>query len=242
MARVSLPPATKVFFILFISLSALVTVLRYWAYVLLVAKQQQEQQESAISGSPIEPVVASPHNLYVPYLTIVSGHTIVYPWVIFTASFVEHSLVYFVLTGATLFYGAKYCENIWGSKELVLFFIIQTVIPNISAIVFYAIFGSPESPTTVCGGVAIVSGFLVAFKQLIPEHNFVLFKDAIRFKFKYLPAMFLLANTMSGIFFGNAVWAIHAWTGFLVSWTYLRFYRISYADPLLPFSSHGISS
>lgn len=44
---------------------------------------------------------------------------------------------------------------------------------------------------------------------------------------KHFPAIFLLANTISGLLFGTETAMILAWFGFLTSWVYLRFYRRS---------------
>jgi len=44
---------------------------------------------------------------------------------------------------------------------------------------------------------------------------------------KHFPAIFLLANTTSALIFGTETAAFLAWIGFVVSWTYLRFYRRS---------------
>jgi hypothetical protein len=44
---------------------------------------------------------------------------------------------------------------------------------------------------------------------------------------KHFPAIFLLANTISGIALGTETAMFLAWFGFLTAWVYLRFYRIS---------------
>lgn len=44
---------------------------------------------------------------------------------------------------------------------------------------------------------------------------------------KHFPAVFLLANTLSGILFGTETAMFLTWFGFMTSWVYLRFYRIS---------------
>jgi hypothetical protein len=45
--------------------------------------------------------------------------------------------------------------------------------------------------TTICGGVALQAGFLVAFKQLVPEHTVTIAKGIIRVRVKvrieYIP-------------------------------------------------------
>lgn len=54
---------------------------------------------------------------------------------------------------------------------------------------------------------------------------------------KHFPAIFLLANTISGILLGTDTAMLLAWCGFFVSWGYLRFYRIS---PSLFSTSTGV--
>lgn len=75
--------------------------------------------------------------------------------------------------------------------------------------------------------MALEASFLVGLKQLIPEHTVSIFKGAIRMRVKHFPAVFILANMLSGPLLGTdtAVWL--SFFGFLTSWIYLRFYRIS---------------
>jgi hypothetical protein len=82
-----------------------------------------------------------------------------------------------------------------------------------------------RSLTQICGGVSIQASFLVAFKQLVPEHTVTIFKGLVKMRVKHFPALFLLLNTMSGFILGTDTAAILAWLGILVSWTYLRFYK-----------------
>jgi hypothetical protein len=84
-----------------------------------------------------------------------------------------------------------------------------------------------ESPTPLNGLVALEAGFLVSLKQLVPEHTVSLFKGVIRIRIKHFPAGFVLANMISGPLLGTdtAFWL--SMLGFLTSWIYLRFFRIS---------------
>lgn len=84
-----------------------------------------------------------------------------------------------------------------------------------------------HSNTTISGGIAIQAGFLVSFKQLVPEHTVAIAKGLIRMRVKHFPAIFLLANTISGIALGTETAMFLAWFGFFTAWVYLRFYRIS---------------
>jgi hypothetical protein len=81
--------------------------------------------------------------------------------------------------------------------------------------------------TTISGGIAIQAGFLVSFKQLVPEHTVSIAKGLVRMRVKHFPAIFLLANTISGIALGTETAMFLAWFGFFTAWVYLRFYRIS---------------
>lgn len=81
------------------------------------------------------------------------------------------------------------------------------------------------SLTQICGGVAIQGSFLVAFKQLVPEHTVAIFKGLVKMRVKHFPAFFLLLNTLSGIIIGTDTAAVLAWLGLLTSWAYLRFYK-----------------
>lgn len=81
------------------------------------------------------------------------------------------------------------------------------------------------SLTQICGGVSIQASFLVAFKQLVPEHTVAIFKGLVKMRVKHFPALFLLLNTLSGLVAGTDTAAVLAWLGILSSWTYLRFYK-----------------
>ena len=84
--------------------------------------------------------------------------------------------------------------------------------------------------TPICGAIAIQAGFLVAFKQLIPEFTVRIFKNLIRVRVKRFPAVFLLLNTISGPIFGTHVAVFLSWLGFFAGWTYLRFYKKTFPD------------
>lgn len=71
----------------------------------------------------------------------------------------------------------------------------------------------------------IQAAFIVAFKQLVPEHTVTILRGLIKVRVKHFPAIFLFANTVSGLLFFTDTAAVLAWLGFLSSWTYLRFYK-----------------
>ncbi|KAA8893618.1 eukaryotic integral membrane protein-domain-containing protein [Sphaerosporella brunnea] len=226
MPRVNVPPLTRICLILCTALSILAGALRYRAWI----SQRSDSDSDSDSGTP-----SDSQSFTIPYLTVVPALSVVYPWTFLTSSIVESNIFTLATTLATLFYGGKYLERAWGSEEFGKFLLVVSIVPNFLAFVLYIVWfavtgNSVRSFTTICGGIALQAGFLVALKQLVPEHTVTLFKGIVKIRVKHFPALFLLVNTLSGPVFGTDVAAILAWLGFLSSWTYLRFYKRSFPD------------
>lgn len=66
----------------------------------------------------------------------------------------------------------------------------------------------------------------MAFKQLVPEHTVTILKGVVKVRVKRFPSMFLLVHTVCGLIFRADKPPVMAWLGFLVSWTFLRFYKM----------------
>ncbi|PGH26633.1 hypothetical protein AJ80_01762 [Polytolypa hystricis UAMH7299] len=165
----------------------------------------------------------------VPYLTLVPGQFLLYPWTLLCATFVEKNIFTVAITGATVFYGGKYLERAWGSREFGKFILVVALVPNFVLVLLYicysALTGNPTAnERVVCGGIAIQAGFLVAFKQLVPEHTVTILRGMVKSRVKHFPALFLLLNAI-GILLGTDVTFNLSWVGLLASWTYLRFYK-----------------
>ncbi|KAI9932745.1 hypothetical protein ASPWEDRAFT_22513 [Aspergillus wentii DTO 134E9] len=231
--RVNIPPATRVCLITLLTLSLLYNIARW---------RQIDTTAGKLTTTPI-----------VPYLTLVPSQFLFYPWTLLTATFVEQNIFTVLLNAATLFYGGKYLERAWGSREFGKFILTIAIIPNVVIVPFYIIWAAaggnslrgyawfphdecttscafPADPplpslTQICGGISIQASFLVAFKQLVPEHTVAIFKGLVKMRVKHFPALFLLLNTISGVVFGTDTAAILAWFGLITSWTYLRFFK-----------------
>ncbi|KAE8350846.1 eukaryotic integral membrane protein-domain-containing protein [Aspergillus coremiiformis] len=209
--RINIPPATRTCLITLLTLSLLYNIARW-------------RQIDATGGHPlITPAV--------PYLTLVPSEFFYYPWTLLTATFVEQNIFTVLLNAATLFYGGKYLERAWSSREFAKFILIIASIPNVTILPLYllgnAIRGGSTSSgvTQICGGISIQASFLVAFKQLVPEHTVTIFKGLVKMRVKHFPALFLLLNTISGVLLGTYVATTLSWLGLLTSWTYLRFFK-----------------
>jgi membrane associated rhomboid family serine protease len=73
----------------------------------------------------------------IPYLAIVPGKSIIYPWVFALATVVEQNLLGLIATGLTVFYGGRYLERAWGSQEFIKFIVFVAIIPNIMSFLLY---------------------------------------------------------------------------------------------------------
>jgi len=210
--RVSVPPVTRILLGLILIFSFLYNLARWrWS------------QTNGTTPSPTSAPLA-------PYLRLVPAMSLLYPWTVVTATLVEQNLVALLVNMATVFFGGKYLERAWGSKGFSLVLIIATVIPNLLVVPTYviwaAITGNPDRALTpINGGITTQAAFLVAFKQLVPEHTVSIYKGMVKVRVKHFPAIFLAVNTLSGLIFGTDTALILAWYGLVTTWTYLRFYK-----------------
>ncbi|KAK3699195.1 hypothetical protein LTR37_016556 [Vermiconidia calcicola] len=187
--RINLPPLTRGLFLVLLCLSALNVSLRSRKWAASTTRKEALTPKNYIYAP----------ELAIPYLVIVPTTSIKFPWTALTAALVENNAVSLAISGLVIWFGGRYLERAWGSKD----------------------------PTPIQGLLAVEAGFLVALKQLVPEHTVSLFKGALRVRIKHFPAIFVLANMLSGPLLGTdtAFWL--SLIGFLVSWIYLRFFRIS---------------
>ncbi|KAK4981682.1 hypothetical protein LTR66_009789 [Elasticomyces elasticus] len=231
MARITLPPLTRSLLAALILCSLLNSALRFrqWSAPPSSGHDQGEDEGGGPSAS-------SWHDTSVPYLVIVPAHSLLYPYTTLTAALVEQNVVSLTATALTVFFGGRYLERAWGGREYAIFLLFVTMIPNLLTFAVYAVYwkltgNSDVATTTINGGVGICAAFLVAFKQLVPEHTVAL-ASVLRIRVKHFPAIFLLANTLSGPLLGTDTAVFLSWLGFLTAWIYLRFFRISPTDDL----------
>ena len=254
MRVLNLPPVTRACIGALIILSTLSLLLRMNTYRRLVSAAEGPQVQPETDERPLpEPVLPLFKDIVVPYLTVVTpALSVLYPWVILTTSFVETSVMGFVLTGATLVFGGRYCERVWSTKELAWFVGLQSVVPvlvtSLLLVIKYILTIGSATGTegqfhVVNGGTAFQLAFLVALKQLVPEHSIVLFRGMFTVKVKHLVMPVLIFYSLFGAFLlRRAEVVLLAWSGFFSSWVYLRFFRVTYVDPVLPSASSSVTS
>lgn len=183
------------------------------------------------------------HDIRVPYLQLIPRSAVFYPWVFATAIFAETLVFSLVFSGAVLYVATKYVEKFWGSQETVKFVLlvgsftnILTVLITIVCNIFRGDVAGMDKP--LGGGISYYFGFLVVLKQLIPEHNIVLFQGLINFRVKHLPFLLLVAVLLWSLVVSRSLYpAIPSMGSFIISYNYLRFYQAFVLDPLLPITS-----
>jgi len=120
--RINIPPATRICLVSLLTLSLLYNIARW-------------RQIDTTGGTP----TTSP---LVPYLTLVPSYIFYYPWTIVTATFVEQNIFTVLLNTATIFYGGKYLERAWGSREFSKFIAVVAIIPCVAIIPIYLTWGA----------------------------------------------------------------------------------------------------
>lgn len=166
----------------------------------------------------------------VPYLALIPSMSLSNPWTIVTSAFVEQNIVTFAVNAANIFFGGRYLERAWGSKGYALVVAVAIVVPNLLVVPTYVFWGlimdnSFRALTPITGAITLQAAFLVAFKQLVPEHTVSIYKGMIKMRVKHFPAVFLLLNTVSGIIIGTDTAMFLSWYAFVTTWVYLRFFK-----------------
>lgn len=183
------------------------------------------------------------HDITIPSIQLIPRHSLLHPWVFFTAIFAEISVISFLVSATFLFFTTNYVEKFWGPREVLKFIILVGSITNLTTVIIAIISNIFRNDVAgmdkpLGGGISYFFGFLVVLKQIIPEHNVILFKGLINFRVKHLPFLLLVAVSVWSLLISRSLYpAVPSVVSFFVSYNYLRFYQSFSADPLLPVTS-----
>lgn len=228
-----LPKSSKILLSLLTSISGLLLVLKYESYRSLLAATN-------------EPIKF--HDVRIPFIQLIPRSTIFNPWVLVLAIFAEISIFTFILSATILYVGSKFTERFWGYLEVIKFILIIGTITNLFTIVLAIISNiiredAKNMDQPLGGGISYYFAFLVVFKQLIPEHNIVLFQGLVNFRVKHVPFALLIIFTLWSIFISKSMYpAVPSIGSFFVSFFYLRFFQSLSIEPNLPLSSNDASN
>eukprot|EP01028_Stygiella_incarcerata_P013571 TRINITY_DN82797_c0_g1_i1.p1 TRINITY_DN82797_c0_g1~~TRINITY_DN82797_c0_g1_i1.p1 ORF type:complete len:374 (-),score=93.96 TRINITY_DN82797_c0_g1_i1:59-1180(-) len=168
---------------------------------------------------------------FLPFFGLIPANTSLvhfYFWNVFTCNFVEQSLFSAIFSAIAMLFCGKF-EPIWGSKEQLRFISIVAVWNGVLSFFFlvlmYLMFGWEEALFGLfCGFDAVIVGFLVAFKQVMPPQKMQLF-FSFELESRYLPMVMLGLVLLIGLLFGQFHSVPFVLFGWIVSWTYLRFFQ-----------------
>ncbi|KIJ22090.1 hypothetical protein PAXINDRAFT_95520 [Paxillus involutus ATCC 200175] len=180
---------------------------------------------------------------YTPWLTLVPGSSLFYPWTFATSALVEVSILELLVTMAVIPASLRYLERLWGTVETLKFIVVCVTAPNLIAFAFNWIeFVATRNADLFLygmqyhGQMALLTSVLVAFTQLIPEHQVQIF-GFFRVRVKTLPMAYLTFSSVM-TFIGFQCPYIIIQFGWFVSWIYLRFYKRN-IDTVSGMSTYG---
>ncbi|KAI0296257.1 eukaryotic integral membrane protein-domain-containing protein [Russula brevipes] len=170
----------------------------------------------------------------IPYLTLVPGSSLFYPWTFFTSVFVETTIYELIFT----------LIRLWGAVETIKFILVTVTFSNIIAFglnwIEYAVLRNASLflyGMEYHGQMALQIGALVAFTQIIPEHQVQLF-GIFRARVKTLPMAYVTLSTVMCILAFQCPFILVQF-GWLVSWIWLRFYKKNTSDTLSGGPTYG---
>ncbi|TGO37126.1 hypothetical protein BHYA_0105g00170 [Botrytis hyacinthi] len=213
--RLNIPPVTRILLIALLSESILSAAIRY--------KQWNKETAAEL-------------HVVVPYLSLVPQLSFVYPWTFLITTLVENNVFTLGIAGVTLFYGGRYLERAWTSREFAKFIVVASLIPNLltfgTLVFFFAITGDMSwTLSSINGTIPLQISFLIAFSQLVPTHTVTLFKGILSLRVPRFPALHLLTIlTLCAIQLLSISSLFLVSYAFLASYTYLRFYKSAFPD------------
>ncbi|KAI1301155.1 hypothetical protein EDD11_005779 [Mortierella claussenii] len=179
---------------------------------------------------------------FIPLVALVPASALYRFWTFATASFFERSIIQagrlelhllftYAFNLAILLGSGKYLERAWGSREFFKFISITSIGSMIGIYVTclfeYGISGNDELlyDTQAHGLTAVVAGFLIGFKQLVPDHLVTLWA-IFSVRVKTLPLLFVLFMVFEGLISHTQIQFLMAIYGLFISWIYSRFFRV----------------
>ncbi|KAF9316513.1 hypothetical protein BG003_001872 [Podila horticola] len=137
----------------------------------------------------------------------------------------------FAINTAILLACGKYLERAWGSREFFKFLAITSIGTMIgvyiTCLLEYFVRRNEDIlfDTQAYGLTCVISGFLIGFKQLVPDHSVTLWK-VVSVRVKSLPLLFALCMMLQGFVFRSQLQLLMAIYGLFISWIYSRFFRV----------------
>ncbi|PCH33974.1 DUF1751-domain-containing protein [Wolfiporia cocos MD-104 SS10] len=173
-------------------------------------------------------------NFAAPYLVLIPGSSIFYPWTFLTSALVETTIIELIFTLLVIPASLRYLERLWGAVELLKFIAVSITVSNVIAFglnwLEYMVLKNPLFlyGQQYHGQMALQIAVLVAFRQIIPEHQVQLF-GVLKARVKTLPMAYVTFSTVMCILGFQCPFIVIQF-GWLVSYIWLRFYKKNAVD------------
>ncbi|KAI5479456.1 integral membrane DUF1751 family protein [Pseudohyphozyma bogoriensis] len=236
--NLSLPPATRLLTLALLGFSGLLLLMRLRPHTLSPGKRASllefttKLSAHTVTRTAEELLGTKDENANFPWLVLVPGKALWYPWTLLTSAFVENGIWGILVSAISLPLSGRYLERIWGQTEFLKFVAVVVVASNIITVVVCLLEGIVLGDytgfmldTSYNGLMALQVGFLVAFTQLIPEHQ-VQLAGLISVRVKSLPMAYVGLSNVACILGYQSPYIIIQF-GWLVSWFYLRFVKMN---------------
>ncbi|CAL4117234.1 unnamed protein product [Meganyctiphanes norvegica] len=179
----------------------------------------------SFSESAVEVLSVTPGYLLPPHFWL---------WTALSHCFLEVRLWQVCVDLVTLALCGKLIEPLWGSFEMVLFFLLVNLcVAFISALFYLILYMATSNPEVlfsvhIQGMAGYIAGLSVAVKQIMPDH--VLFHTRTplgKITNRHVPlCLFLVAIILYVCNLLEGLYATMIGCGIAVSWIYLRFYQV----------------
>ncbi|EIW87037.1 DUF1751-domain-containing protein [Coniophora puteana RWD-64-598 SS2] len=181
---------------------------------------------------------------FLPWLTLVPGSSLFFPWTFLTSGLVELSIIELAVSLIMIPASLRYFERLWGTVETIKFLVVCIIGPNLIAFAFNWIeFIATRNADMFLygmqyyGQMTLFISFLVAFTQVIPEHQVQVF-GFIKARVKRLPMAYLTFSTVMTLLGFQSPYILIQF-GWFVSWIYLRFYKRNVSDTVGGMDTYG---
>ncbi|KAF9146848.1 hypothetical protein BGX30_005058 [Mortierella sp. GBA39] len=152
-------------------------------------------------------------------------------WTFATASFFERNIIMYAINTFILLGCGKYLERAWGSRELFKYLSITSVGTMLGiyfTCVFEYVVRSNDAllyDTQAYGLTGVIAGFLIGFKQLVPEHLVTVW-GVFSIRVKSLPLLFAIVMFLGAFVTHTQIELLMAIYGLFISWIYIRFLKV----------------
>ncbi|KAF9940307.1 hypothetical protein BGZ67_007937 [Mortierella alpina] len=221
----NVPPLTK-------TVSTAMTVMTVLGFVLRFRDMAIASQHTDDTASPDpDPSYASAEASLVPLLAMVPVSAPYHFWTLATAAFFERSIIQFAINTAFLLGSGKYLERAWGSREFLKFLAVTSVGSMLgvylTCLFQYVVRGNESLlyDTQAYGLTCVLAGFLVGFKQLVPEHLVTLW-GVFSVRVKTLPMLFTVFVVIESLLTRSQIQLMMAMYGLFIAWVYSRFFKV----------------